>query len=61
MSDNAVLERIESLTLTVKRLEARVEELECHEDVKDLEKAILDNGDKPLVPWEEAKAMLELD
>ncbi len=61
MSDNAVLDRIETLTLTVKRLETRVDDLESHEDLRDLEKAINENGDRPLVSWEKAKAMLDLD
>lgn len=61
MSDTAVLEQIKTLTSTVKRLESRVEELEEHEDSRDLEKAIFENGNKPLIPWEQAKAMLDLD
>ena len=61
MSDNAVLERIETLTLTVKRLETRVDDLESNEDLRDLEKAIAENGDRALVSWEKAKAMLNLD
>ena len=61
MSDNAVLDRIETLTLTVKRLETRVDDLESHEDLRALEKAITENGGRPLVSWEKAKAMLDLD
>ena len=36
----------------------RVEDLE---DLRDLEEAIADNGDKPLIPWERVKTDLELD
>ena len=61
MSEAAVLKQIETLAQTVKRLETRVEELESHEDLRDLEKAIAENADKPLVPWEKAKKMLDLD
>jgi hypothetical protein len=61
MNDNAVIEKIEMLTRTVRLLETRVEELETHEDLRDLEKAIVENGGKPLVPWDQAKALLDLD
>jgi hypothetical protein len=61
MSETAVLEKIETLARTVQRLENRVEELETHEDLWDLEKAIQENAGKPLIPWEQAKAMLDLD
>ena len=46
---------------TVQRLETRVEELEAHEDLRDLEKAIVENDGKPLVPWDQAKTQLDLD
>lgn len=60
MSENetAVLERIELLTRTVARLADRVEDLE---DNRELELAIAENGSKPLVPWDKAKALLDLD
>ena len=61
MSDTALLDKIETLTRTVQRLESRVEELEAHEDLRDLEQAIVKNGDAPLVPWNQAKEMLGLD
>ncbi len=61
MSETVVLERIETLARTVQRLETRVEELESHEDLRDLEKAIAENGGQPLVPWDKAGAMLDLD
>jgi hypothetical protein len=61
MNESAVLEQIEMLTRCVKQLETRVEELESHEDLRDLEKAIAENNDKPLVPWEKARAILDLD
>ena len=61
MSDTAVLERLETLARTVERLDSRVEELESHEDLRDLEAAIAENGAKPLVPWEQARKLLDLD
>jgi hypothetical protein len=58
MNDTAVLERIELLTRTVEQLADRVEDLE---DNRDLEQAIAENGNKPLVAWDKAKALLDLD
>ena len=61
MNDTAVIEEIERLSRTVQRLETRVEELEIREDLWDLENAIVNNGKQPLVPWDQAKVMLDLD
>lgn len=61
MSDTAVIEKIEMLARTVQRLETRIEELETHEDLRDLEKAIVESDGKPLIPWDQAKALLDLD
>ena len=58
MSDTAVQERLESLTEAVEKLTARVEDLE---DNRDLEIAMAENADKPLVDWESAKSLLDLD
>jgi hypothetical protein len=58
MSEAAVLERFETLTRTVELLVQRVEDLENN---RELEQAIGENGDEPLVAWEKAKAMLDLD
>lgn len=58
MTDTALLEKLETLTRTVERLENRVEDLE---DFRDLETAIAENSGKPLVEWERAKALLDLD
>ncbi len=58
MSEAAVLEKIETLTKTVERLQERVEDLE---DLRDLQAAIAENGSEPLVAWDKAKADLELD
>ena len=58
MSDTAVLQKVEALTKTVERLQERVEDLE---DLRDLQAAISENGNKPLIPWEQAKADLDLD
>lgn len=61
MSDTVVLERLETLARIVERLESRVEELEGHEDLRDLEAVIAENGAKPLVPWEQARKLLDLN
>jgi hypothetical protein len=58
MTGPAVLEKIEQLKATIAKLEHRVEDLE---DLRDLEKAIKENGGKPLVPWARAKKKLDLD
>jgi len=58
MNDTAVLQKVEELTKTVVRLQERVEDLE---DLRDLQAAIAENGDEPLIPWEQAKKELELD
>jgi hypothetical protein len=58
MNDTAVLQKVEALTKTVERLQERVEELE---DLRDLQAAIAENGNEPLIPWEKAKAELDLD
>lgn len=56
MSEAAILEKIESLSQTVARLQERVEDLE---DLRDLEEAIIENAGKPLIPWEQVKAELD--
>jgi hypothetical protein len=58
MSEAAILEKLESLSETIARLEARVEDLE---DLRDLEEAITENAGKPLIPWSQVKAELELE
>ena len=58
MSEAVILEKIESLSQTVARLQARVEDLE---DLHDLEEAITENAGKPLMPWEQAEAEPGLD
>ncbi len=58
MSDPAVLEKVETLAKTVERLQERIEDLE---DLRDLQAAVTENGNEPLIPWEQAKAELELD
>ncbi|MEO8352887.1 MAG: hypothetical protein ABI680_14235 [Chthoniobacteraceae bacterium] len=58
MSEAAILEKIDSLSQTVARLQERLEDLE---DLRDLEEAIAENGGKPLVPWEQVKSDLGLD
>jgi len=58
MNDSLILEQLQRLTATVTRLEQRIEDLE---DLRDLEQAILENGDTPLIPWQEAKPDLDLE
>ncbi len=58
MNDTAVLQKVEALTKTVERLQARVEDLE---DLRDLQSAIAENGNEPLIPWEQVKTEFEMD
>ena len=58
MTEAAILEKIETLNRAVTRLQQRVEDLE---DLRDLEEAIAENADKPLIPWEQIKPELELE
>ena len=58
MRDAAVMQKVEALTNTVERLQERVGDLE---DLRDLQAAIVANGPEPLIPWETAKAELNLD
>ena len=58
MSEAAILEKIETLSGKVTRLEERVEDLE---DLRDLEEAIAENAGKPLIPWEDVKSELKLE
>ena len=58
MTEAAILERIETLNQALARLQKRVEDLE---DLRDLEAAIAENGEKPLIPWERVKAELEVE
>jgi hypothetical protein len=57
MNDAAVLEKVEALTKTVERLRERVEDLE---DLRDLQAAIAENANAPLIPWDQAKTELDL-
>ena len=47
MSNTAVLQKVGALTKTVERLQERIEDLE---DVRDLQAAIVENGNEPLIP-----------
>ena len=58
MTDTALLEKLETLARTVERLENRIEDLEDH---RDLQTAIAENAGKPLVEWERARKLLDLD
>lgn len=48
---------VQQLAAELARLRERVEDLE---DVRELDAAISRNGDKPLIPWDQAKADLGL-
>jgi len=50
-----------SLELVYRELRALRERVEDLEDLRDLEEAIAENGNEPLIPWEEAKKDLELE
>ena len=50
-----------TLELVYRELRALRERVEDLEDLQDLEKAIAENGDEPLIPWEEARKSLDLD
>ena len=52
MTEAAILERIETLNQVLARLQKRVEDLE---DLRDLEAAIAENGEKPLLRGKESK------
>jgi hypothetical protein len=58
MTDAAVLEKVEHLARTVEQLQERIEDLE---DLRDLNEAVAENGNEPLIPWEQVKAELEID
>ncbi|HEV7925370.1 MAG TPA: hypothetical protein VGR14_08450 [Verrucomicrobiae bacterium] len=58
MSDTVIIQKVETLAKTVERLQMRVEDLE---DLRDLQAAVAENGSEPLIPWDKAKASLELD
>jgi hypothetical protein len=49
---------LQSLSSEVKSLRERVEDLE---DARDLKEAIVKNGNKPLIPWEQAKKELGIE
>lgn len=50
-----------TLELLYRELRALRKRIEDFEDLHDLEKAIAESGDRPLIPWEEAKRDLDLD
>jgi hypothetical protein len=58
MSDAAVLEKVEALSKAVERLQERIEDLE---DLRDLQTAVAENGNEPLIPWEQVRTELDLD
>jgi hypothetical protein len=49
MTEAAILEKIETLSQAMARLQRRVEDLE---DLRDLEAAIMENAGKRLIPWD---------
>jgi hypothetical protein len=48
---------IREISAELARLRDRVEDLE---DARELDAAVLRNGDKPLIPWEQAKKEIGL-
>ena len=48
---------VQQLAADLARLRERIEDLE---DARELDAAISRNGDKPLIPWDQAKADLGL-
>jgi hypothetical protein len=58
VNETAVLQKVEALIRTVECLQQRIEDLE---DVRDLQTAVAENGNEPLIPWEKAKAELDLE
>jgi hypothetical protein len=59
MPETVVLQKkVEMLAKAVERLQERIENLE---DLRDLQAAIAENAGKPLIPWEQAKAELDLE
>lgn len=61
--DSSTTQQPEALTLELvyRELRALRERVEDLEDLHDLEKAIAENGNEPLIPWEQAKTSLDLD
>ncbi|HEX4638113.1 MAG TPA: hypothetical protein VH170_01355 [Chthoniobacterales bacterium] len=57
MTEAAILKKIDMLNEAVAKLKQRVEDLE---DLRDLETAIAENADKPLIPWDKAKVELDI-
>lgn len=55
--EREILSTVQQLAAEVARLRKRVEDLE---DAKELDAAIERNGDKPLLPWDQAKQDLGL-
>jgi outer membrane murein-binding lipoprotein Lpp len=55
--EREILSTVQQLAAEVARLRERVEDLE---DAKELDAAIDRNGEKPLIPWDQAKIELDL-
>ena len=60
MSNSTVQDQptLESLAATVRELQERIEDLE---DLNELRAAVERNAGKPGIPWEQAKAELEIE
>ena len=60
MSDATTVEKptLESLAAEVRRLQARMEDLE---DLLELRAAVEENAGKPGIPWEKVKTELQID
>ena len=55
--ERELLSTVQQLAAEVARLRDRIEDLE---DAKELDAAISRNGDKPLIPWDQARSGLGL-
>ena len=58
MSDAAVLEKMQMLERSVQQLQERIERLE---DMRDLQAAVAENANAPLISWDNARRDLELE
>ena len=57
VQERELLSTVQRLAAEVARLRERVEDLE---DARELDAAIVRNGEKPLIPWDQARKELNL-
>ena len=58
MTEAPVMEKMQMLERSVQELQERIERLE---DMRELQAAIEENADKPLLSWDKAKGELDLN